>query len=96
MNKQIIVETIKQKLSQFQEVNRVIIFGSFMSSPNPHDVDIAIEQNSNDNYLCLSLKYRKVLRDLSKLIPLDIVPIKKGTEGVFLEEIFKGKVVYER
>ncbi|MEA2019998.1 MAG: nucleotidyltransferase domain-containing protein [Campylobacterota bacterium] len=90
------INTIKEKLSQFSEVNKVILFGSFTKSSNPNDIDIAIVQNSNDNFLTLSLKYRKVLRDLSKIIPLDIVPIKENSKGVFLEEINKGQVVYER
>jgi len=90
------INIIKDKLSQFQEVNKVILFGSFVNSNNPNDIDIAIIQNSNDNFLTLSLKYRKVLRELSKMIPLDIVPIKTNSKGVFLEEINKGQVVYER
>ena len=90
------INIIKDKLSQFQEVNKVILFGSFINSNNPNDIDIAIIQNSNDNFLTLSLKYRKVLRELSKMIPLDIVPIKTNSKGVFLEEINKGQVVYER
>jgi len=65
----------------------VILFGSFIKSSNPNDIDIAIVQNSNDNFLTLSLKYRKVLRELSKIIPLDIVPIKANANGVFLDEI---------
>jgi len=95
-NKLNFINTIKDKLSQFKEVNKVILFGSFVKSDNPNDIDIAIVQNSNDNFLTLSLKYRKVLRELSKTIPLDIVPIKANTEGVFLEEINKGQIVYER
>jgi len=95
-NKLNFIATIKDKLSQFNEVNKVILFGSFVKSNNPNDIDIAIVQNSNDNFLTLSLKYRKVLRELSKTIPLDIVPIKANTNGVFLEEINKGQVVYER
>lgn len=90
------INTIKDKLSQFNEVNKIILFGSFIKSNNPNDIDIAIVQNSNDNFLTLSLKYRKVLRDLSKIIPLDIVPVKQNKDGVFLEEINKGQVVYER
>jgi len=95
-NKLNFISTIKDKLSQFKEVHKVILFGSFVKSNNPNDIDIAIIQNSNDNFLTLSLKYRKVLRDLSKTIPLDIVPIKANTNGAFLEEINKGQVVYER
>ncbi len=95
-NKLNFINTIKGKLSQFTEVNKIILFGSFVKSQNPNDIDIAIVQNSNDNFLTLSLKYRKVLRDLSKIIPLDIVPIKQNSTGVFLEEINKGQIVYER
>jgi predicted nucleotidyltransferase len=95
-NKLNFISIIKDKLSQFSEVNKVILFGSFVKSNNPNDIDIAIVQNSNDNFLTLSLKYRKVLRELSKMIPLDIVPIKANTNGVFLEEINKGQIVYER
>ena len=90
------IETIKDKLSQFSEINKVILFGSFTKTNNPNDIDIAIVQNSEDNFLTLSLKYRKVLRELSKMIPLDIVPIKTNSKGVFLEEINTGQVVYER
>ena len=90
------IATIKDKLSQFSEINKVILFGSFIKTNNPNDIDIAIVQNSNDNFLTLSLKYRKVLRELSKNIPLDIVPIKTNAKGVFLEEIKKGQIVYER
>jgi len=95
-NKLNFTNIIKDKLSQFSEVNKVVLFGSFVKSNNPNDIDIAIIQNSNDNFLTLSLKYRKVLRDLSKLIPLDIVPIKQNSTGSFFDEIHKGKVVYER
>jgi len=95
-NKLSFINTIKDKLSKFSEVNKVILFGSFINSNNPNDIDIAIIQNSNDDFLSLSLKYRKVLRELSKHIPLDIVPIKEDVKGVFLEEINKGKIVYER
>jgi predicted nucleotidyltransferase len=95
-NKLNFINTIKEKLSQFSEVNKVILFGSFANSNHPNDIDIAIVQNSDDNFLTLSLKYRKVLRELSKIIPLDIVPIKENAKGVFLEEISKGQVVYER
>ena len=90
------INIIKEQLSQFSEVNKVILFGSFINSSNPNDIDIAIVQNSNENFLTLSLKYRKVLRELSKIIALDIVPIKQNSNGSFLDEINKGKIVYER
>ncbi len=91
-----IVNTIKDALTGFSEVNKIILFGSFPKSNNPNDIDIAVIQNSNNNFLVLSLKYRKVLRELSKIIPLDIVPIKQNINGTFLQEINKGEVIYER
>jgi len=90
------INIIKKQLSQFSEIHQVVLFGSFIKSDNPNDIDIAVIQNSDENYLTLSLKYRKVLRDLSKLIPLDIVPIKQNAKGLFLDEINRGEIVYER
>ncbi len=94
--KQNFINIIKEKISQFKEVNKIVLFGSFVQSDNPNDIDIAIFQDADENFLTLSLKYRKVLRELSKTIPLDIIPIKKNSDGVFLEEINKGQVVYEK
>jgi hypothetical protein len=42
------------------------------------------------------LKYKKVLRELSSIIPLDIIPIKKNSDGIFKDELTHGKIVYER
>ena len=95
-NKLNFIEIIKNELSQFNEINKVILFGSFIDSNTPNDIDIAVVQNSNENYLTLSLKYRKVLRNLSKIIPLDIVPIKIDTNGAFMSEINNGQIVYEK
>jgi predicted nucleotidyltransferase len=94
--KQSYLNIIKKELSKFMEIHKIIIFGSFIESNNPSDIDIAIIQNSDSNFLVLSLKYRKVLRDLSKKIPLDIVPLKENSKGVFMEEITKGVMIYER
>ena len=91
-----IIKTIKTNLSQFAEVNKIVLFGSFTKSNNPNDIDIAIVQNSDDDYLSLSLKYRKVLRELAKTIPLDIVPIRLNSNGSFMSEINQGQVIYER
>ena len=90
------INIIKKELSIFREINKIILFGSFLKSNNPNDIDIAIIQDSKENYLTLSLRYRKVLRDLSKKIPIDIIPIKNNNNGVFLDEINKGNIVYER
>ena len=94
--KEHIINIIQTKLSHFSEVSKIILFGSFLKSKNPNDIDIAIIQNSNDNYLTLSLRYRKALRELSKKIPLDIIPIKNNTHSIFLNEINQGYIIYER
>ncbi|QOP42506.1 nucleotidyltransferase domain-containing protein [Sulfurimonas sediminis] len=90
------INAITTKLSQFSEIDSVVLFGSFLSSQNPNDIDIAVIQDSNENFLTLSLKYRKVLREISKIIPIDIIPIKEDAKGLFLDEIYKGKIVYEK
>jgi predicted nucleotidyltransferase len=74
----------------------VIIFGSFSTTNTPNDIDIAVIQNSKENFLTLSLRYRKVLRDIAKTIPIDIIPIGYDAKGEFLNEITQGQVVYER
>lgn len=91
-----IKEKLKETLSKEKEVSRVIIFGSFLNSKSPRDLDVAVFQNSKEKYLNLSLKYRKLTRDIAKLIPLDIIPIRENSFGTFLNEINLGEVIYER
>jgi len=94
-------EAIKREivdcLSKFPEVKKIVVFGSFLASANPHDIDIAVFQDSNEEYYHLALKYRKNLRSVSKRIPMDILPLRKGIgEEPFMEEIEGGEVLYER
>lgn len=91
-----IKEKLKETLSKEKEVFRIIIFGSFLNSKSPRDLDVAVFQNSKEKYLNLSLKYRKLTRDIAKIIPLDIIPIKENSFGTFLNEINLGEVIYER
>ncbi|MGD0077850.1 MAG: nucleotidyltransferase domain-containing protein, partial [Sedimentisphaerales bacterium] len=42
-----------------KEIRRIVIFGSFLNSSDPHDIDVAVFQDSDDQYLTLALKYRK-------------------------------------
>ena len=65
---------IVEQLSQQPEVEKIIIFGSFLKSNTPNDIDIAIFQNSCETYLTLALKYRKLLRPLYSISPI-VVPI---------------------
>ena len=80
-----------------REVCRIVVFGSFVNSDNPHDIDVAVFQDSDEKYLPLAMKYRKKTREIARLIPMDILPLKAGVEGeTFLDEIERGEVVYER
>ena len=88
---------IVECLSEFPEVQRVVIFGSFVTSDDPHDLDIAVFQDSDESYYPLALKYRRILRGVSNSIPLDVIPLRRSPElGSFLKEIQRGEVLYER
>ena len=78
------------------EIQKIVVFGSFLLDENPSDLDVAIIQDSAQPYLPLALKYRRQTRSVSSRIPLDIVPVKQGAQSVFLSEIHKGKVIYEK
>ncbi len=79
------------------EVCRIVVFGSFVNSDDPHDLDVAVFQDSDEKYLPLAMKYRRITRDIAHMIPMDIIPLKNGIEGeVFLDEIERGEVIYER
>lgn len=62
---------------------------------HPHDIDIAVFQNSNESYLPLALKYRKLIRDIARTMPVDIISLKADATGYFLDEIESGEVIYE-
>ena len=72
---------IVEQLSQEPEVEKVIIFGSFLKSNTPNDIDIAILQNSCQTYLTLALKYRKLLRPLYSFFPIDVIPLRLDAPG---------------
>lgn len=79
-----------------EEIRRIVIFGSFASSDDPNDIDIAIFQDSNEKYLPLALKYRRLLRTVIADLPADIVPIRPNPiQSAFLNEILKGETIYE-
>lgn len=95
--KTMLKKEIIEQLSEFPEIRKIIIFGSFLNSENPNDLDIAVFQDSEQSYYPLAMKYRKKLRAIANRIPIDVVPIRKRPEdGAFLQEIEKGEVLYER
>ena len=80
-----------------KEIKKIVIFGSFLKSKNPNDIDIAIFQDSKKTYLTLAMKYRKLTRDIARNIPIDIIPIKSNaSESSFLSEIETGELIYEK
>jgi len=83
-------------LSSEKEIRKVVIFGSFIHSSNPHDMDVAVFQESNESYLPLALRYRKKARRVSRKIPLDIFPFREGADSPFQAEIDCGMIIYER
>ena len=78
------------------EVQKVVVFGSFVTAENPHDLDVAVFQDSKESYLPLAMKYRRITRFIARRIPLDILPLKTGATGIMLEEISRGDVIYEK
>jgi predicted nucleotidyltransferase len=97
MNKIQLKSKIVDLLKGQNEIERIIIFGSFNKSESPNDLDIAVVQNSSENYLTLALKYRKLVRDVSKEIAIDIFPVLNKTENSFFKnEVESGEVIYAR
>lgn len=94
-------ETIKKELvsclSANQDVNKIVIFGSFFTAENPKDLDVAVFQSSTEGYIPLAMRYRKQTRTIAKKIPIDIFPVKADAKNnSLLSEIADGEVVYER
>jgi len=87
---------LAEQIGQAQEVRKIVVFGSFLDSNAPGDMDVAIFQDSTESYLPLALKYRRMARRVSERIPLDIIPLRAGAAGTFMDEIDKGEVIYER
>ena len=68
-----------------------------LTHPAPHDVDIAVFQDSDEEYLPLAMKYRRLARPVAREIPLDIIPVRMDAgNGTFRDEIDKGESIYER
>lgn len=97
MNKAEIKNSIVDLLKNESEIKKIIVFGSFNNSENPNDIDIAVVQNSSENYLTLALKYRRLIRSIARKIPVDVFPIiEKNQNSFYLKEVVSGEVIYER
>jgi len=79
------------------EVKKIVVFGSFIDSSEPLDLDVAVFQESDETYLPLAMKYRRKTRAIARRIPIDIFPVRLNVKDhTFLSEIDCGEVVYER
>src|SRR5437773_150985 len=97
-DKEWIRRELADRLGREAEVRKVVIFGSFLSNPEPHDLDVAVFQDSDESYLPLALKYRKILRPLAQRLALDVLPFRaNGPNGWFVRnEVLSGETIYER
>ncbi len=92
-----IKKAILNSLKQEKEINKIFIFGSFLESETPNDIDIAIYQDSQEPYLNLAMKYRRLTRAIARTIPVEIIPIKSNaSDNSFLSEIEAGELIYEK
>lgn len=94
--KELIKNKIREQLSGQQEIEKIVLFGSFVRSNEPNDIDVAIFQNSTESYLSLALKYRKLMREIANMLPVDVIPLKTSATGLFLDEIELGETIYEK
>ena len=95
--KHVLTRRLADSLGEESEVRRVVVFGSFLLSDDPHDLDVAVFQDSDEDYLPLAPTYRKKTRAIARIIPLDIIPLKADVEDrLFMDEIEQGEVIYER
>ena len=95
--KQKIKRNLAACLAEDEEIQKIVVFGSFNQSSAPADMDVAVFQTSNEPYIPLALKYRRQARPISRLIPLDIIPLRANAgDSPFLAEINKGETIYER
>jgi predicted nucleotidyltransferase len=95
--KQSLKEELVACLSEDKEIKRIVIFGSFVDSSSPEDMDVAIFQDSSEPYLSLAVKYRQQTRPVSRRIPLDIVPLRADvSDDPFLKAVERGETVYEQ
>ena len=99
MEKEKIKKQLIESMSKLSSIRKLILFGSFITEKQPHDIDLAVIDDRDNDYITLSLSYRKALRDISRIIPIDVFPIRSGQnnrDSMMLSEIENGEVIYER
>ncbi len=95
--KSVLKQELVNCLHAEKEIRKIVIFGSFLYSDDPHDLDVAVFQDSVEPYLPLAMKYRKKTRSIARRICLDILPLKfQAQDDPCLAEVAQGEVFYER
>jgi predicted nucleotidyltransferase len=95
--KEALKKEVIARLAGEREILRIVLFGSFQDSDAPNDMDVAVFQDSSEDYYSLAMKYRRLLRPVARHIPVDVIPLRSAPERTaFLAEIEKGEVLYER
>lgn len=88
---------VLEQLSSDKAIRKIVIFGSFVTSDDPEDIDLAIFSESDRDYLSQAMEYRKKLREIARQITVDVIPVKIPHEEVsFMQEINNGEVIYEK
>ncbi len=96
-SKETLIKELVDSLHSENEIKKIVVLGSFIHTDDPNDMDVAIFQTSNESYLSLAMKYRGLIRKLTKKIAINIIPIRPVPgDSIFLSEIETGEVVYER
>ena len=98
LDKEQLKRELAAALADDASVEKVVVFGSFNNSDEPHDMDIAVFSTSTADYLTQALAYRRKLRGIARIIPLDVLPISLpcDPDAPFFGEINKGETVYEK
>ena len=85
------------RLSREPEVRRIVIFGSFLDSAEPYDMDVAVFQDSPEAYPPLAMKYRRITSPLAHKISLDTFSLRSGmSSDPSPREAERGQAVDER
>ncbi len=80
IDKEKILNELKSNLLSDESIEKIIIFGSFTNSDSPNDIDVALFSNSNEDYLTIVMRYKKLIRNTNIKIPVDIIPVSKKTD----------------
>lgn len=91
-----LLREVSRCLRPATEVRKVVVFGSFLSSDSPNDMDVAVFVDGGISYLDIAMKLRRLAEPVARWIPLDIIPVRPDAKGAILDAIAQGTVVYER